>query len=105
MMSVCLLPVAELAIMILLFLKYPDYGRDIFHCLKRYSTIRPCDIDFHDKARATLTSIVMRIHIRMGRAVYKSFEFISVISVILFVIFLLNLALGVVECVAFLLFL
>ncbi|MHA2229794.1 MAG: hypothetical protein ACXABL_11350 [Candidatus Thorarchaeota archaeon] len=99
MMSTCLLPVAELTIMILLFLKYPDYGRDIFHCLKRYSTVRPCDIDFHDKARATLTSIVMRIHIRLGRAIYKSFEFISVVSVILFLIFLLYLGLGLIECV------
>ncbi|MHA2350409.1 MAG: hypothetical protein ACXADL_12360 [Candidatus Thorarchaeota archaeon] len=98
-MSTCLLPVAELTIMILLFLKYPDYGRDIFHCLKRYSTVRPCDIDFHDKARATLTSIVMRIHIRLGRAIYKSFEFISVVSVILFLIFLLYLGLGLIECV------
>ncbi|MHA2374248.1 MAG: hypothetical protein ACXAEB_14660, partial [Candidatus Thorarchaeota archaeon] len=62
-------------------------------------TIRPCDIDFHDKARATLTSIVMRIHIRLGRAVYKSFEFISVISVILFVIFLLSMSAGLIECV------
>ncbi|MHA2303060.1 MAG: hypothetical protein ACXACD_19110, partial [Candidatus Thorarchaeota archaeon] len=62
-------------------------------------TIRPCDIDFHDKARATLTSIVMRIHIRLGRAVYKSFEFISVISVILFVIFLLSMSVGLIECV------
>ncbi|MHA2189765.1 MAG: hypothetical protein ACXAAP_06000 [Candidatus Thorarchaeota archaeon] len=99
MMSACLLPVAELAILIILFLKYPNYGREIFHCLKRYSTIRPCDIDFHDKARATLTSIVMRIHIRLGRAVYKSFEFISVISVILFVIFLLSMSAGLIECV------
>ncbi|MHA1935849.1 MAG: hypothetical protein ACW97A_11250 [Candidatus Thorarchaeota archaeon] len=99
MMSACLLPVAELAILIILFLKYPNYGREIFHCLKRYSTIRPCDIDFHDKARATLTSIVMRIHIRLGRAVYKSFEFISVISVILFVIFLLSMSVGLIECV------
>jgi hypothetical protein len=98
-MSTCLLPVAELTIMILLFLKYPDYGRDIFHCLKRYSTVRPCDIDFHDKARATLTSIVMRIHIRLGRAIYKSFEFISVVSVILFLIFLVYLGLGLIECV------
>jgi hypothetical protein len=98
-MSACLLPVAELAILIILFLKYPNYGREIFHCLKRYSTIRPCDIDFHDKARATLTSIVMRIHIRLGRAVYKSFEFISVISVILFVIFLLSMSVGLIECV------
>jgi hypothetical protein len=98
-MSACLLPVAELAILIILFLKYPNYGREIFHCLKRYSTIRPCDIDFHDKARATLTSIVMRIHIRLGRAVYKSFEFISVISVILFVIFLLSMSAGLIECV------
>ena len=98
-MSACLLPVAELIIMILLFLKYPDYGRDIFHCLKQYSTVSPCDIDFHDKARATLTSIMMRVNIRLGRAIYKYFEVISVLSVILFLIFLLSLGLGIMECV------
>jgi hypothetical protein len=88
--------------MVLMYLKWPEYGKGIWYCLTRYSTLQPCDIEFHEKARATFTSILMRVHIRLGRAAYRYFEVISIGSVILFVYFLLILALWLFDCVVFL---
>ncbi|MHA2178907.1 MAG: hypothetical protein ACXAAK_11215, partial [Candidatus Thorarchaeota archaeon] len=93
-MDVCIIPIVELAIIILLYIRWPRYGQAVWHCLKRYSTLRACDIDFHSKTRATLTSIVMRTSSRFGRMVYRYFEVISVFSVLLFVAFIVNLFLG-----------
>jgi hypothetical protein len=86
------------AIMVSMLLKWPEYGRGIWYCLTRYSTLQPCDIEFHEKARATFTSILMRVHIRLGRAAYRYFEVISIGSVILFVYFLFILALWLYDC-------
>jgi hypothetical protein len=81
-----------------MYVKWPHYGQEIWQCLKRYSSLRACDIDFHDKARATLTSIAMRRHIRIGRAVYRYFEVISVFSVLLFVYFIMSMFLELLTC-------
>lgn len=88
-------------VIVSLYARYPDYGRALWHCLRRYSTLRPCDIDFHDKARATLTSMCMRVNIRVARIVHRNFEVVSVFSVILFAVFLWNLLWGIVQIVWF----
>jgi hypothetical protein len=96
----CIIPIVELAIIILLYAKWPRYGQAVWHCLRRYSTLRACDLDFHDKARATLTSIVMRSSVRFGKAIYQNFEVISVFSVLLFLLFIVNLFFSLVTCFA-----
>ncbi len=100
-MDGCIIAIIELVIIILMYMRWPRYGQAVWHCLTRYSTLRACDIDFHDKARATLTSIVMRRSIRFGRAIYRNFEVISVFSVLLFIAFLVNLILGLLNCFSF----
>ncbi|MFW9926717.1 MAG: hypothetical protein ACFFDM_08130 [Candidatus Thorarchaeota archaeon] len=82
-----------------MYIRWPRYGQAVWHCLSRYSTLRACDIDFHDKARSTLTSMVMRYSIRGGRVIYKNFEAISVMSVLLFIAFIVNLFIGLVTCI------
>ncbi|MHA2380089.1 MAG: hypothetical protein ACXADS_12515 [Candidatus Thorarchaeota archaeon] len=98
-MSGCPLGIVAVAIILLLYVKWPEYGKGIWHCLTRYSTLQPCDIEFHDKARATFASILMRVNIRIGRAAYRYFEVISVGSVILFLYFLWILSLWLFDCV------
>ncbi|MHA2263471.1 MAG: hypothetical protein ACXAEN_13840 [Candidatus Thorarchaeota archaeon] len=88
-------------LLVFLHARYPDYGRSMWHCLTRVATLRPCDIGFHDKARATLTSMAMRVHIRLARFVYKHFEAVSIVSVIMFIVFLWNLSWGIVQIIGF----
>ncbi|MFX1606704.1 MAG: hypothetical protein ACFFDD_12490 [Promethearchaeota archaeon] len=98
-MNTCIPPIVYLTVIILMYLKWPQYGREIWQCLKRYTSLRSCDVDFHDKARATLTSIVMTRSIRVGRAVYKNFEVISVLSVLLFVYFIVRIFFDLFMCI------
>ncbi|NHI88247.1 MAG: hypothetical protein EAX87_01920 [Candidatus Thorarchaeota archaeon] len=102
-MDTCFLPLVYLLIISLMYLKWPQYGKEIWNCLKRYSSLRACDVDFHDKARATLTSIVMRRSIRLGRSVYRNFEVISVFSVLAFVYFMMRIFIDLFFCVVLLL--
>ncbi len=43
--------------------------------------------------------MVMRYSIRGGRVIYKNFEAISVMSVLLFIAFIVNLFIGLVTCI------
>ncbi|MHA2385487.1 MAG: hypothetical protein ACXAEE_04670 [Candidatus Thorarchaeota archaeon] len=99
-MSMCPAYIITLAIIVLMYVKWPDYGRMLWHCLARYTTLRPCDITFHDKARATFTSILMRVHSRLGRAAYQRFDVVSVVMVILLLIFIWNWTTGfILSCI------
>jgi len=78
-----------IALIVLFFLgifsaKYRILAKEAFDCVFRRITLRPCQTGFNQKIKATVSSWFLRKNEKIGGFIFRRFEILSWIFVILF---------------------
>ena len=84
-MVLCLLALPVLAILGIFSMKYRKLTKDAWECLFKTVTLRKCQSGLDDKIKASITGILFKHSKKLARFVYKNYEIISWIILILFV--------------------
>lgn len=85
-MVVCIIAFVVLAFMGIFSAKYRTYAKESGRCVFRMATLRPCDTDFDQKVKSKITTKLMTKSPKAAGFVYKRFNVISWIFVIIFFI-------------------
>lgn len=83
-MSLCLVALVVFAFLSIFSAKYRPWAREAFGCVGRMVTFRPCTTTFKQKARAKVTSAIMKRHLGLAKFTHKHFEAISWVFTIIF---------------------
>ncbi|MEM7823872.1 MAG: thioredoxin family protein [Candidatus Aenigmatarchaeota archaeon] len=82
-MVICLIAAVVFGFMAIFSARYRGYAREAFHCVFRMATLRKCDTEFDKKLRAAIVGKLMKWP-RFAGFVYRRFEIISWVFVIVF---------------------
>jgi len=80
----CLIALIILAVLSIFSLKYRILAKEAFDCVFRRITLRPCQTGFNQKIKAAVSSWFLRKSERIGGFVFRRFEILSWIFVIVF---------------------
>ena len=83
-MVVCIIAFVVLAFMGIFSAKYRAYAKEAGRCVFRMVTLRPCDTDFDQKVKSKITTKLMTKSPKAASFVYKRFNVISLIFVVIF---------------------
>jgi hypothetical protein len=83
-MVVCIIAFVVLAVMGIFSAKYRVYAKESGRCVFRMATLRPCDTDFDQKVKSKITTKLMTKSPKAAGFVYKRFNVISWIFVVIF---------------------
>lgn len=96
-MSACALSLVAVVVISALFVLFPGILRSVFYCIARRSTLQPCDTPFHVRLKGKIVGRLLG-HKRVARFVYRHFDTISFVMILLFFIYMANLAYGLLQC-------
>ncbi len=80
----CLVALVVLGILSIFSLKYRILAKEAFDCVFRRITLRPCQTGFNQKLKTAISSWFLRKSERIGGFVFKHFEILSWVFVIVF---------------------
>ncbi len=80
----CLIALIILCILSIFSLKYRILAKEAFDCVFRRITLRPCQTGFNQKLKTAISSWFLRKSERIGGFVFRRFEILSWIFVIIF---------------------
>ncbi len=80
----CLIALVVLAILSIFSLKYRILAKEAFDCVFRRITLRPCQTGFNQKLKTAISSWFLRKSEKIGGFVFRRFEILSWIFVIVF---------------------
>ncbi|PIZ56631.1 MAG: hypothetical protein COY22_00485 [Candidatus Tagabacteria bacterium CG_4_10_14_0_2_um_filter_40_13] len=80
----CLIALVVLAVLSIFSLKYRILAKEAFECVFRRITLRPCQAGFDQKLKTGVSSWFLKKNERIGGFVFRRFEILSWIFVIVF---------------------
>lgn len=80
----CLIALIILGFLGIFSVKYRLLAREAFDCVFRRITLRPCQTGFNQKVKTSVSSWFLRRNEKIGGFVFRRFEILSWIFVILF---------------------
>ena len=83
-MSLCLAVMVVFGFLGIFSARYRKWAKESFGCVGRMITFRPCTATFKQKARAKVTSVIMKRHMGLARFTHRHFEAISWVFTIMF---------------------
>jgi hypothetical protein len=99
-MVICLIALVVFGVMGIFSAKYKKLAKDSFHCFFRMVQLKPCDTSFDQQIKATVTAKFMKWPSVAG-IIYRNFNLISWIFVIIFFASLAGLGYGIYNYVLF----
>ncbi|MEM7819876.1 MAG: hypothetical protein QXD48_03550 [Candidatus Aenigmatarchaeota archaeon] len=84
-MVVCIVALIVFAFMGIFSAKYRTYAKEASRCVFRMVTLRPCDTNFDQKMKSKITAKLMKKNPKFAGFVYKNFNILSWIFVIIFI--------------------
>lgn len=82
-MVFCIVAIVVFAFMGIFSGKYRTYAKEAWICVRRTIVLKPCDTEFDQKMKTKITSKLMKRSPGLARFVFRKFETISVIFVII----------------------
>jgi hypothetical protein len=83
-MVVCIIAMVVFAIMGIFSAKYRTYAKEAGRCVFRMVTLRPCDTEFDQRVKSKITAKLMTKSPKAAGFIYKRFNLISWIFVVIF---------------------
>ncbi len=80
----CIAALIILAFLSIFSAKYRSFAKEAFDCVFRRLTLRPCQTGFNIKVKAIVSSWFLRRNEKVGGFVFRRFEIINWIFVLLF---------------------
>jgi len=82
-MVLCFIALPILLILSIFSAKYKILARDAFECIGRTVTLRKCKSNLDERIKSHLTGKIIKISPKFGMFVYKRFQIISILFIIL----------------------
>ncbi len=82
----CILALIILAFFSIFSVKYRPLAKEAFNCVFRRITLRPCKTEFNIKIKTLISSWFLKRNEKLGGFVFRRFEILSWIFVILFLV-------------------
>ncbi len=82
----CIIAFVVLVFLSIFSVKYRILAKEAFDCVFRRITLRPCNTGFNQKVKAVVTSWFLKRNEKIGGFVFRRFEILSWIFVIIFTI-------------------
>jgi len=82
----CFIALIILSVLGIFSIKYRRLSREAFGCVFRRVTLRPCETGFDHKVKTGVASWFLRRNEKIGGFVFRRFEILSWIFVILFLV-------------------
>jgi hypothetical protein len=94
-MAVCIAAFITFSILGLFSAKYRPLAKEAFGCVFKMVTFKPCDTKLNQRIKSKVTSKALKKNPKLGKFVFKHFNKISLIFVIIFFLSLSYSALAV----------
>ncbi len=91
----CIIALVVLAFLSIFSVKYRVFAKEAFDCVFRRVTFRPCQTGFDQKIKAAISSWFLRKNEKVGGFIFRRFEILNWIFVILFLISAIYVGRGV----------
>ncbi len=82
----CIAALIILAFLSIFSAKYRSFAKQAFKCVFRRATFRPCEAGFDQKIKTTVSSWFLKKNEKIGGFIFRRFEILNWIFVILFFI-------------------
>jgi hypothetical protein len=82
----CVVAFIVLAFLSIFSVKYRAFAKEAFDCVFRRVTFRACQTSFNEKIKAIISSWFLKRSEKIGRFIFRRFEILNWIFVILFLI-------------------
>ncbi len=100
-MVICIIALPVLLIMGIFSMRYRILAKEAFECIFHMVTLKPCKSKLDQRIKASLTGKVMKHHQGLARWIFKNFEILSWIFVIIFIASVIFSAWGVYNFAAY----
>jgi len=94
-MVVCIIALPVLLIMGIFSMRYRILAKEAFECIFSMVVLKPCKSKLDQRIKASLTGKVMKHHPGFAKWIFKNFEILSWIFVIIFIVSIIFSAWGV----------
>src|SRR3989344_7867029 len=84
-MVLCFIALPILLILSIFSAKYKILARDAFECIGRTVTLRKCKSNLDERIKSHLTGKIIKISPKFGMFIYRKFQIISIIFIILMI--------------------
>ncbi|MFH1588495.1 MAG: thioredoxin domain-containing protein [Candidatus Diapherotrites archaeon] len=82
-MVFCIIAFVVFGVLGIFSAKYRDYAKEAFHCFTQTAFLKPCTTGFDKKMQVRISTKLSKINPLIGKFVFKQFQLISVLFILL----------------------